>query len=71
MPVTEADRESYPYKLGVAEQETKQLYELLHKIDHTVSVHGHMDRDTDLHKLIQKALRRCQTMPIQPPKSED
>lgn len=29
MPATDADREGYPYKLGVAEQEIKQIREAL------------------------------------------
>ena len=33
-----------------------ELRELLRRVDHTLSVHGHVDRGTDLHQLIQQAL---------------
>ena len=30
--------------------------ELLRRVDHTLSVHGHIDANTDLHQLIKEAL---------------
>ena len=39
-----------------AVSEAAQYRSLLVRIDHTVSVHGHMDADTELHRLIRSAL---------------
>jgi hypothetical protein len=36
--------------------EIADLRAILKKIDHTLSVHGKVDRNTDLHKLVQEAL---------------
>lgn len=39
-----------------AADEIERLRDVLRKVDHTVSVHGKMDCDTDLHKLVQEAI---------------
>lgn len=42
--------------LSKKDEEIGRLKTLLDHIDTTLQVHGHMDKDTDLHKRIQEAL---------------
>jgi hypothetical protein len=48
MPVTDADRESYAYKLGVAEQEIKQLREALRQSLRQWKMYAEDEPDRDM-----------------------
>lgn len=51
--VTDHDMRMEAFRLF---EENEKLRAILIGVDHTLTVHGKIDRDTDLHKRVQNAL---------------